>query len=257
MPFRIYVCVKHVPDSAANIRILDKTRIDEKVTFIINPFDENAIEEAVRLRPKVGEAEVVAVTVGKQAAVETLRSALAMGADRGIHVVTAESPDSLVIARALKAAILGDGPADIIFAGKASIDSVGFQTMFRLGTALGIPVATSAAAFRLEGRSAVVESELESGGRAVIRMPLPCIIGAGKALNNPRYPIVPEIMKARKKPIQTLFLESLNLETPAGRVELLELRPAVEKRQGKVIPGTPDEAVSELIRILRQEAKVI
>lgn len=257
MPFKIYVCVKHVPDSAANITILDKTRIEEKITFIINPFDENAIEEAVQLRSKAGDAEVVAVTVGKPAAAETLRSALAMGADRGIHVVTGEPPDSIASARALKAAILADGAPDIIFTGKGSIDSEGFQTMFRLGAALGVPVASNVASFRLEGRTATVESELEAGGRAVMRMPLPCVIGAGKALNKPRYPILPDIMKARKKPIRTVPMESLDIGTSAAGVQLLELRPFSDRRQAKLIPGPTEKAVQELVRLLREEAKVI
>ena len=254
---KIYVCIKSVPDSAAAIKILDTNRFDENITFIINPYDEHAIEEAVRLRSAAEKAEVIAVSVGKAGAVNSLQSALAMGVDRAIHIVTASAADSFVTALALKEAILADGQPDIIFTGKQSIDSEGFQTMFRLGAALDIPVATNVAAFSLQGRSVTVESEMEAGGRVVLRMPLPCIIGAGKALNKPRYPTLPDIRKARTKPIQTISLNSLDLQTPSAGMEILELRPAVEKRRGYVIQGSGESAVSELIRLLREEAKVI
>jgi electron transfer flavoprotein beta subunit len=137
---KIYVCVKHVPDTAAKITITGNNQIDEKVTFIINPYDENAIEAAAGLKKQGGDAEIVAVTLGKAAAESTLRSALAMAADRGLFIHSDYSPDSLVTARALKAAIEQDGKPDIIFTGNESIDSEGFQTMFRLGAALNVPV---------------------------------------------------------------------------------------------------------------------
>jgi electron transfer flavoprotein beta subunit len=136
---KIYVCVKHVPDSAATITIRGKNQIDENVTFLLNPYDEHAVEEAARLKAQIGDSEVVAVTLGKEAAINTLQSALAMGADRGILIKTDDRPDSILTARALKTAIEQDGKPDIIFTGKESIDSEGMQTMFRLAAALGMP----------------------------------------------------------------------------------------------------------------------
>jgi electron transfer flavoprotein beta subunit len=254
---KIYVCVKHVPDTAAKITIIGHNRIDEKVTFIINPYDENAIDAAAGLKKQVGDAEIIAVTLGKEAAESTLRSALAMGADRGILIHSDYSPDSMVTARALKAAIEQDGDADIIFSGMESIDSEGFQTMFRLGAALKVPVATNVVAFKLADRLVTVECKMDAGNIEVIRMPLPCIVGAGKALNQPRYPTLPDIMKARKKPIRTIALDSLDLDSPAGSMEVVELRPAVEKRRSKIIAGSAEEAVRELIRLLKEEARVI
>ncbi|MGD8334267.1 MAG: electron transfer flavoprotein subunit beta/FixA family protein, partial [Desulfobacterales bacterium] len=126
---KIYVCVKHVPDSAATITIREKNQIDESVTFLLNPYDEHAVEEAARLRAQMQDSEVVAVTLGKEGALGTLQSALAMGADRGILIKTDDRPDSILTARALKAAIEQDGKPDIIFTGKESIDSEGMQTM--------------------------------------------------------------------------------------------------------------------------------
>jgi electron transfer flavoprotein beta subunit len=253
---RIYVCIKHVPDTAARITILGKNRIDERVTFIMNPYDENAIEEAVRIKKESSDAEVIAVTLGSQAAEATLQSALAMGADRGILIKTEDPPDSMITAAALKAAIESDGKPDLIFTGKESIDSEGFQTMYRLAAGFSIPAASNVVSFSLVSDSAVVECEMEGGSREVIAMLLPCVIGAGKSLNKPTYPTLPAIMMARKKEIKQVDLKDLGFEKPTGRVEALELMPAVEDRQPKEITGTPDEVAVNLVRILKEEARV-
>jgi electron transfer flavoprotein beta subunit len=254
---KIYVCVKHVPDTAAKITIIGKNQIDERVTFIINPYDENAIEEAARLKKQVGDAEVIAVTLGKQDAVNTIRSALAMGADRGIFIRTDYLPDSLVTAQALKTAIEQDGDPDIIFTGKESIDSEGFQTMFRLATALNMPAASNVASFSMQKGRVLVECEMEAGAREVIDMPLPCVIGAGKGLNQPTYPTLPAIMQAKKKEVKAIDLLSLNIKNLKGGVEILELTPSVEERRPKELKGEPEEVARELVRILHEEAKVI
>jgi electron transfer flavoprotein beta subunit len=180
-----------------------------------------------------------------------------MGADRGILITTDRTADSLLTARALKAAIEQDGRADIIFTGKEAIDSEGFQTMYRLATAMNMPAASGVEAFSLEQDRVRVECDLEAGTRQVIEMPLPCVIGCGKGLNKPRYPTLPAIMKARKKEVQQIDLHALNLTEPAGSIEILELKPAVEARHPREVKGTPQEIAGELVRILREEAKVI
>jgi electron transfer flavoprotein beta subunit len=254
---KIYVCVKHVPDSAAKITITANNRIDESVTFLMNPYDEHAIEEAARLKKQVVAAEIIAVSVGKADAANTIQSALAMGADRGLLVTTDNQPDSLVTARALRAAIEQDGLADIIFTGKESIDSEGFQTMHRLAAAMDMPAASGVESFALEQGRVLVECDLEAGAREVIEMSLPCVIGCGKGLNKPSYPTLPAIIKARKKEVQQIDLQSLNIEKPAGRIEVLELKPAVEERRPQEVKGTPQEIADELVRILEEEAKII
>jgi len=254
---KIYVCVKHVPDTAARITILEDNRIDERVTFIMNPYDENAVEEAARIKREAGDTEVIAVTLGTPAAEATLRSALAMGADRGIFIKSDDHPDSMVTAAALKAAIELDGKPDIIFTGKESIDSEGFQTMYRLAANFGIPAASNVVTLSLEPDTVIVEYELEAGAREVVELSLPCVIGTGKSLNRPNYPTLPAIMKARKKEIKQIDLEDLNFQKPAGRVEILELKPAAEGRQPKELSGTPDEVAVEIVRILQEEARVI
>ncbi len=254
---QIYVCVKHVPDTAARITILGKNRIDERVTFIMNPYDENAIEAAARIKRETGDAEIIAVTLGSQAAEATLQSALAMGADRGILIKTEDPPDSMVTAAALKAAIESDGKPGLVLTGKESIDSEGFQTMYRLAAGFGIPAASNVVSFSLGPAGVVVECEMEGGSREVIEMSLPCVIGAGKSLNKPTYPTLPAIMKARKKEIKQIDMKDLGFERPAGRVEILDLKPAVEKRQPAEIAGTPDEVAVEIVRILKEESRVV
>ncbi len=254
---RIYVCVKHVPDSAAVITIREKNQIDEGVTFLLNPYDEHAVEEAARLKAQIGNSEVIAVTLGKEGALNTLQSALAMGADRGILIKSDDRVDSILTARALKAAIEQDGKPDIIFTGKQSIDSEGMQTMFRLAAALDMPVAVNVVAFSTDQENALVECEMEAGVRQLLEIPLPCVIGAGKDLNKPRYPTFIDIRKAKKKEIQHIDLASLNIQKSSAGTEILELKPAVEQRKAKEVKGPPEEVVEQLIQVLRDEAKVI
>jgi electron transfer flavoprotein beta subunit len=254
---KIFVCVKHVPDSAAKITIQGDNQFNESITFILNPYDEHAVEEAARVKKQVGDCEVIAVSVGKKAAENTLRSALAMGADRAILIQTGDRPDSILTARALKAAIEQDGNPGLIFTGKESIDSEGFQTMYRLAAGLALPVASNVVAFSLAQDRVVVECEMEAGATGVLEMPLPCIVGTGKGLNKPSYPTLPAIMKARKKEVKIIDVKSLAIEKPLSSMEIVELKPAVEERVAKELKGPPEAAVAELIRILREEAKVL
>jgi electron transfer flavoprotein beta subunit len=254
---KIYVCVKHVPDSAATITVIEDCRIDENITFLLNPYDENAVEEAARIRERHPGSEVIAVTVGKQDAVKTLQSALAMGAERAILVRDSSCPDSLVTARLLKAAICRDGEPDLVLTGRVAIDSVGYQTMFRLGAALDMPVVNSVTSLAIEDRRVVAECEAAGGGRLVLETVLPCVVGAAKGLNTPRYPTFPDIVKARKKRIDTIAVEDLAVDTPAGRVELLDLQPAVQQRRGEILSGPCEEAVETLVQRLREVERVI
>jgi electron transfer flavoprotein beta subunit len=254
---KIYVCVKHVPDTAADITITGQTQIDEEITFIVNPYDEHAIEAAVRVKDRVDDVEVIAVTLGKKAAEDTLRSALAMGADRGILVHSDATADSLITARALKTAIEQDGKAHIIFTGKEAIDSEGSQLMYRLGALFNVPVASNVVSFSMEREKVSVECEMAAGERQVIEMQIPCIIGAGKGLNVPNYPKLPDIIKANRKKIKTIELADLKFERPASQVETIRLNPAVEKRNPKELTGTPGEVADKIIRILREEANLL
>ena len=253
----IYVCIKHVPDSGATITVEADIRISENVTYLINPYDEHAITEAVRLKAAYPDSEVVTVCLGKAAAEETLRSAMAMGADRSILVVTDKACDSILTARALKAAITADGGPDLIMAGKESIDSEGMQTFFRLAEGLGMPAATNVVNIDIQGDIAVVECERGAGTVDVIQMSLPCVTAVGKGINNPKYPTFPDIVKARKKEVKQIDLEALGLEIPDSGLETIHLAPAIEERNPKAIEGSAPEIASQIVDILKNEAKVI
>ena len=253
----IYVCIKHVPDSGATITVEDGSRISENVTYLINPYDEHAITEAVKLKTAHPDNEVVTVCLGKAAAEETLRSAMAMGADRSILVVADKVCDSILTARALKAAITADGEPDLIMAGKESIDSEGMQTFFRLAESLDMPAATNVVDLDIQGDMAVVECERGAGTIDVIQMMLPCVTAVGKGINNPKYPTFPDIVKARKKEIRKVDLATLDLESPESEMEILYLAPAVEERNPEAIEGSAPEIARQIVEILKTEAKVI
>jgi len=254
---KIYVCVKHVPDSAATITIRGKNRIDENITFLMNPYDEHAVTEAAKLRNQLPGAEVIAVCVAGLAAENTLRSAMAMGADRSILICTDQPVDSMLAARALAAAIKQDGSPYLILTGKESIDAEGMQTMFRLAHHFGVPAATNVVNITLEEGSVVVECEKEAGSRDVLRLTTPCIVAAGRGLNTPRYPTLPDIFKARKREIRKVALDRLAVTSPGGGTEILSLVPVAENRVPKEITGDAGAVARELVRILREEAKVL
>ena len=256
---RIYVCIKHVPDTAATIKLTDETHFEDGIKFVINPHDECALEQALQLRDQVGEdSEVVAVTFGKDAALATLRHGLAMGANRAMHIKAEEQlPDSSVTAAVLAKAIGQDGPADIIFTGMLSVDSEGMQTPFRLAAHFNIPVSTGAMDFAYEDGTVTVKREVEGGGRAVLQMQLPCVVAASFGLNQPRYPKMPDIIKAKKKEVKVIEVASLNLGDLAPKAELLKMELPAEKPPAKVLEGNVQETAQELVRLLKEEANVL
>jgi electron transfer flavoprotein beta subunit len=254
---KIFVCVKHVPDTAANIKVVGENGFDESVKFVMNPYDEYAVEEAVRTVQKQG-GEVVVISVGKQNAINTVRSALAVGADRGILVKTdTQFLDSATTALALKAVIERDGAPDLIFTGKQSVDSEGMQTHYRLASIMGLPVATDVVAFSMENGKAVVESEMGGGDREVIEMSMPCVVGAAKGLNEPRYPKLPDILKAKKKPLVEINLADLGLTTPLASAVMTSLTSVKERGAATMMKGSVREMVEELVNRLENDVKVL
>jgi len=214
---KICVCVKHVPDTAASIKLAGETGFeDSEIKFVSNPYDEYGIEEAVSLVEKQG-GEVVIVTVGKSAATATIRSAMAMGANRAILVKTeSQFLDSDLTARALKIVMEQDGLPDMIFTGKGSVDTESFQTQYRLADSLGMAVVNEVSSLDLDGDKAIAQREIGGGEKQVIEMTLPCVIGATKRLNEPRYPKFPDIMKSKKKEIKEIDLSELGIDASAG-----------------------------------------
>lgn len=255
---QIYVCVKHVPDTAANIKVVGENGYDDGgCKFIANPYDEYAVEQAVQLVEKNG-GEVIIVSLGKPAAAATIRAAMAMGAHRGILVTVAEQfVDSRTTARALAAAIGQDGKPDLVFTGKGAVDTEGFQTLYRLAAALNLPVVNEINKMELADGKAVVGREIGGGAREVIEVSLPCVLGATKGLNEPRYPKFPDIMKAKKKPLKEIALGDLGISGGEPVSELLKLEKVPDRTGARMLSGDVRQAVAELFRILREEEKII
>ena len=255
---KIFVCVKHVPDTAATIKVAGANGFEDgDVKFIPNPYDEYGIEEAVSLVEKQG-GEVVILTVGRPDAVSTIRGALAMGAARAILVTTdSQFLDSDLTAKALKAVMDQDGLGDIIFTGKGSVDTESFQTQYRLAKSLGLPIVNEVSTLDFNGDKAVVERESGGGEKQVIEMSLPCVVGATKGLNEPRYPKFLGIMKAKKKEIKAMDLSDIGIDADQGKVTIENLEPVPERAGAKMLEGSVDDQVTELVRILKEDEKVL
>ena len=249
---RIAVCIKRLPDSETRVKIApDGKSLDETgVKFVLNPYDEFAVEEALRRREQAGAGEVVVFSLGPAAAQETIRSALAMGADRGVLLQVDRMPaDGLVVARAL-AAELKDGAFDLILFGKLAIDDYNHQVGPMVAELLGLPCVTSVSRLEIADGKGVAEREIE-GGIEVCEFPLPAVLTVDKGLNEPRYPALKGIMAAKKKPMEIK-------PTPlgVGDVEIVALTLPPERKEGKIV-GEGPAAVPELVRLLREEAKIL
>jgi electron transfer flavoprotein beta subunit len=249
---KIAVCIKRVPDSETRVKIAaDGKSLDEAgVKFILNPYDEFAVEEALRRRENAGPGEVAVIALGPSAAQETIRTALAMGADRGVLLQADAAPaDGFVTARAL-AAELQSGGWDLILFGKMAIDDYNHQVGPMVAELLGLPCVTTVAHLEIADGKGTAEREIE-GGVEVVEFPLPAVLTCDKGLNEPRYPALKGIMAAKKKP-----LEVKPAALAAGGAEVLGLTPPPERKEGRVV-GEGAAAVPELMRLLREEAKVL
>jgi electron transfer flavoprotein beta subunit len=247
---KLLVPVKRVVDYNVKVRVkADGTGVETaNVKMSMNPFDEIAVEEAVRLKEKGGATEIVAVSIGPAQAQEQLRTALAMGADRAI-LVEAEGTEPLAVAKLLKALVEREQPGLVIM-GKQAIDDDMNATGQMLAALLGWGQGTFASKVELDGGTAKVTREVD-GGAETLALKLPAIVTADLRLNEPRYASLPNIMKARKKPLETLKPGDLGVDvTPRLTVLKVEEPP---KRQA----GVKVASVAELVSKLRNEAKVI
>lgn len=250
---KFVVCVKHVPDTETKVVIGDdgKSLNPAGVKYILNPYDEFAVEEALKLKEAQGDGEVIVVSVGPESAQSSIRTALAMGADRAI-LLTAEDAalmDGVSIAKAL-AEEVSTLAADVILTGKMAIDDYGYQVGSMLGELLNLPVLSTARELTISDGKATIVRDIE-GGKETMEAPLPCVITAEKGLNEPRYPSLKGIMQAKKKPI-----EMKDVSLADGGFEILEMTYPPEKPAGRIV-GEGPEAAAELVRLLRDEAKVI
>jgi electron transfer flavoprotein beta subunit len=248
---KILVPVKRVIDYNVKIRVKgDGTGVElANVKMSMNPFDEIAVEEALRLKEKGQATEVVVISIGPQQASETIRTGLAMGADRGILVKTDSYVEPLAVAKILKAVIAAEQPGLVIL-GKQAIDDDCNQTGQMLAALTGWPQGTFASKLVIEGDNILVTREVD-GGLQTVKLKSPAIVTTDLRLNEPRYASLPNIMKAKKKPIDDKKPEDYGVEI-APRLEVLKTsEPAARKSGGKV------KSVAELVDKLRNEAGVI
>ncbi|MBT4769964.1 MAG: electron transfer flavoprotein subunit beta/FixA family protein [Rhodospirillaceae bacterium] len=252
---KILVAVKRVIDFNVKVRVkADQSGIETaNVKMSMNPFDEIAVEEALRLKEAGKAAEVVAVTIGPAASVETLRTAMAMGADRGIHVLAEGDVEPLAVAKLLKGVVDKESP-DIVFLGKQAIDNDCNQTGQMLAALADWPQATFASKVELmagENGGAVAVTREIDGGLDTVKITLPAIITTDLRLNEPRYASLPNIMKAKKKPVDQMSPEDLAVDvTP--RLTTLKVEEPPTRAAGIKVAD-----VGELLDKLRNEAKVI
>jgi electron transfer flavoprotein beta subunit len=249
---KIVCCIKRVPDSETRVKIAaDGKSLDESsVKFVMNPYDEFAVEEALRRKEKAGAGEVVVISVGPAAAQETIRTALAMGADRGILLQADKIPADPYETAKLIAAELNPGTWDLILFGRMAIDDYNHQVGVIVAELLGLPCVTAISHLDLEGAKGVAEREIE-GGIEVVEFTLPAVLTIDKGLNEPRYPALKGIMAAKKKP-----LDVKPVQAGPGGVEVAALTPPPDRKEGKIV-GEGVGAVGELVRLLREEAKVL
>jgi len=248
---KVLVAVKRVIDFNVKIRVKpDKTGVETaNVKMSMNPFDEIGVEEAVRLKEGGAVTEIVAVSMGPQQCQETIRTALAMGADRGIHVLSDAELQPLAVAKLLKALVAKEQP-QLVILGKQAIDDDSNQTGQMLAALLGWSQGTFASKLKLEGGKALVTREID-GGLETVELKLPAVVTTDLRLNEPRYASLPNIMKAKKKPIEQMTPEALQVDVAPRLVTLKVEEPA--KRQG----GKKVASAQELVDKLKNEARVI
>jgi electron transfer flavoprotein beta subunit len=247
---KIAVCISHVPDTTTKIVIgPDGKKIDEKgVSLIINPYDEYAVEEGLRLREKFG-GEVTVISLGSDAVKDTIRKAFAMGVDKGIFIKDLNEQDSNSTAQSL-AGILKDLSPDIILLGKQSIDFDNSQVGTLIAEILGFSSVTIVTKLEINGNTATCDREIE-GGKEIVEASLPLVITAQKGLNEPRYPNLKGIMAAKSKPIQEIPNTAKEKLT-----NIIKMSKPASKSSGRIL-GTDAGAAKELVKVLHEEVKII
>lgn len=248
---KILVTVKRVPDYEARIRI-DKaaTGIEtDGIKWIVNPFDEIAVEEALKIKERGDAEEVVALSIGPGDVVTQLRYALAMGADRGILVKSTGEVDSDLAAKVI-AEVYRQGEYGIVMMGKQAIDSDANQTPQLVASHLGLPQACYASKIELGDGKATVTREVD-GGLETLKVSMPCVISTDLRLNEPRYASLPGIMKAKKKPVEELELGAL-VSGASAKLKIVNLAPPPPRKAGQRV-----EDVNQLVELLANEAKVL
>lgn len=255
----IYVLMKRTFDTEEKITISGGKINEDGAEFIINPYDEYAVEEAIQVRDANG-GEVTVISVGTEESEKQLRTALAMGADKAVLINTEddiEYGDQFTTAT-LIAEYLKDKDADLIIGGNVAIDGGSGQVGPRVAESLGIPYVTTITKLTIDGNKAIVVRDVE-GDSEIIETVLPLLVTAQQGLNEPRYPSLPGIMKAKKKPLEELELDDLDLDEDevSAKTKTIEIYLPLKKEAGKVLTGDISDQVKELVHLLHTEAKVV
>ena len=255
----IYVLMKRTFDTEEKITISGGKINEDGAEFIINPYDEYAIEEAIQVRDAKG-GEVTVISVGNEETEKQLRTALAMGADKAVLINTeddVENGDQFTTAKIL-AEYLKDKEVDLIIGGNVAIDGGTGQVGPRVAELLNIPYVTTITKLEIDGTNVTVTRDVE-GDSEVIETSLPLLVTAQQGLNEPRYPSLPGIMKAKKKPLEELELDDLDLEEEdvEAKTKTIEIYLPPKKEAGKVLAGDLNDQVKELVQLLHTEATVI
>ena len=261
------VCLKQVPDTEAQIRVKSdaSTVVLDGIKFIINPYDEYGIEEALQIKEKSGSGEVSIVCLGPDRSVEAIRTGLAMGADKAVHIddPAFDGSDALVAAKALSEQIK-TMEYDVLFCGKQAIDDDQSQVGVALAEYLNLPHASLVTKVEVaDDKKSVKVNRQIVGGEEVIEMPLPCVITAQKGLNEPRYASLPGIMKAKKKPLTPVKAADLGMDAGAigvagSKTKMGNFTSPPQRTAAKIIEGeSPEERAANLAKALREEAKII
>ncbi|KON95568.1 electron transfer flavoprotein subunit beta/FixA family protein [Aneurinibacillus migulanus] len=252
----ILVLIKQTFDTEEKIVLENDAVSEDGVEFIMNPYDEYAVEEAITLRDEHG-GEVTVITVGPERAESALRTALAMGADKAVIVDDEDiETDEYSIAKIL-AAVIKDREYDIILGGNMAVDNGSGQVGPRLAEELNIAQVTTITKLTVDGGKATIERDVE-GDIETIEVSLPVLVTAQQGLNEPRYPSLPGIMKAKKKPMERLTVDDLNIDGEvAAKTSVIETFLPPKKEAGRILSGDVQDQVKELVQLLRNEAKVI
>ena len=255
----IYVLMKKTFDTEEKINVSGGRVEDDGAEYIINPYDEYAIEEAIKQRDEHG-GEVTVVTIGDEDSEKQLRTALAMGADKAVLINTEddlEDGDQYTTAKILEA-FFEDKEPDLILAGNVAIDEASGQVGPRVADLLGIPYVTTITGLKIDGDKVTIEKDVE-GDVEIIETTLPLLVTCQQGLNEPRYPSLPGIMKAKKKPLEELELDDLDLDEDdvEAKTETVEVFLPPEKQAGRILEGELEAQVKELVALLKDEAKVL
>ncbi|AXI09627.1 electron transfer flavoprotein subunit beta [Oceanobacillus zhaokaii] len=255
----IYVLLKRTFDTEEKISVVNGQIDEDNAEFIINPYDEYAVEEAIQQRDAHG-GEVTVVTIGNEESEKQLRTALAMGADKAVLINTEEdldNGDQYTTSKILEAFFEGKD-IDLILAGNVAIDEASGQVGPRVADLLGIPYVSTITSLKINETAVNIEKDVE-GDVEVIETTLPLLVTCQQGLNDPRYPSLPGIMKAKKKPLEELELDDLDLEEDdvEAKTKTIDIFLPPEKAAGRVLEGDVTEQVKELVGLLRNEAKII